>query len=50
MIDQKRSHVRWLLVFILFALSAVAFGDRVNISITGSSTALSGTKLGESNV
>ena len=29
------SHVRWLLVFWLFVLSAVAFLDRVNISVAG---------------
>ncbi len=33
------SHVRWFLVFWLFVLSAVAFLDRVNISIAGSSIA-----------
>jgi MFS transporter, ACS family, glucarate transporter len=33
------SHMRWLLVFWLFVLSAVAFLDRVNISIAGSSIA-----------
>src|ERR1700731_333054 len=33
------SHTRWLLVFWLFVLSAVAFLDRVNISIAGSSIA-----------
>ena len=37
--EQKRSQVRWLLVFWLFILSAVAFLDRVNISIAGSSIA-----------
>ena len=30
------SHVRWFLVSWLFVLSAVAFLDRVNISIAGS--------------
>src|SRR5438270_12222384 len=34
-----RSHVRWYLVFWLFVLSAVAFLDRVNISIAGGSLA-----------
>jgi len=38
--EQKRSQVRWLLVFWLFILSAVAFLDRVNISIAGSSIAI----------
>src|SRR5450432_171130 len=33
------SHVRWVLIFWLFVLSAVAFLDRVNISIAGSSIA-----------
>jgi ACS family glucarate transporter-like MFS transporter len=32
----KTSQVRWLLVFWLFVLSAVAYLDRVNISIAGS--------------
>jgi MFS transporter, ACS family, glucarate transporter len=35
----KSSHVRWFLIFWLFVLSAVAFLDRVNISIAGSSMA-----------
>ena len=34
-----RSHIRWLLIFWLFVVSAVAFLDRVNISIAGSSIA-----------
>ncbi|HTF44586.1 MAG TPA: hypothetical protein VK641_11840, partial [Terriglobales bacterium] len=34
-----RSHVRWLLIFWLFVVSGVAFLDRVNISIAGSSIA-----------
>jgi ACS family glucarate transporter-like MFS transporter len=33
------SHVRWYLIFWLFVVSAVAFLDRVNISIAGSSIA-----------
>jgi ACS family glucarate transporter-like MFS transporter len=33
---QKTSQVRWLLIFWLFVLSAVAYLDRVNISIAGS--------------
>jgi MFS transporter, ACS family, glucarate transporter len=44
------SHVRWNLVFWLFVLSAVAFLDRVNISIAGGSLAaayhLSNVQLG----
>jgi MFS transporter, ACS family, glucarate transporter len=44
------SNVRWFLVFWLFILSAVAFLDRVNISIAGSSIApefgLSDVQLG----
>ena len=39
MIQPPISHTRWLLVFWLFVLSAVAFLDRVNISIAGSSIA-----------
>jgi ACS family glucarate transporter-like MFS transporter len=35
----KTSHVRWTLIFWLFLLSAVAFLDRVNISVAGSSIA-----------
>jgi ACS family glucarate transporter-like MFS transporter len=34
--DHSASHARWFLVFWLFVLSAVAFLDRVNISIAGS--------------
>lgn len=39
MSDGKSSHVRWFLVFWLFILSAVAYLDRVNISIAGISIA-----------
>ena len=39
MIQRPISHTRWLLVFWLFVLSAVAFLDRVNISIAGPSIA-----------
>ena len=50
MTNRESSHVRWLLVSLLFALSAVAFLDRVNISIAGSSIAetygLSNVQLG----
>jgi ACS family glucarate transporter-like MFS transporter len=46
----ETSHVRWLLIFWLFVLSAVAFLDRVNISVAGSSIAsefhLSNVRLG----
>lgn len=35
MTDTSTSQIRWLLIFWLFALSAVAFLDRVNISIAG---------------
>lgn len=38
-INPKDSHVRWLLIFWLFVLSAVAFLDRVNISVAGGSLA-----------
>jgi MFS transporter, ACS family, glucarate transporter len=45
-----RTHVRWSLIFWLFMLSAVAFLDRVNISIAGGSLAaayhLSNVQLG----
>jgi MFS transporter, ACS family, glucarate transporter len=37
--DTTSSHVRWFLIFWLFILSAVAFLDRVNISVAGSSIA-----------
>jgi MFS transporter, ACS family, glucarate transporter len=44
------SRTRWFLIFLLFVLSAVAFLDRVNISIAGSSIAaayhLSNVQLG----
>ncbi|PYX11294.1 MAG: MFS transporter, partial [Acidobacteria bacterium] len=39
MSDGKPSHIRWFLVFWLFILSAVAYLDRVNISIAGISIA-----------
>ena len=39
MTGSSTSHVRWFLIFWLFVLSAVAFLDRVNISIAGSSIA-----------
>jgi ACS family glucarate transporter-like MFS transporter len=41
------SRVRWFLIFWLFVLSAVAFLDRVNISIAGSSIA---SEFGLSNI
>jgi len=37
--DQRSTRVRWLLIFWLFLLSCVAFLDRVNMSIAGSSVA-----------
>jgi ACS family glucarate transporter-like MFS transporter len=37
--DRPQSRIRWLLVFGLFILSAVAYLDRVNISIAGSTIA-----------
>ncbi len=50
MADRVESRVRWFLVFGLFILSAVAYLDRVNISIAGSSIAteyhLSNIQLG----
>jgi MFS transporter, ACS family, glucarate transporter len=39
MTRSSTSHVRWFLIFWLFVLSAVAFLDRVNISIAGTSIA-----------
>jgi MFS transporter, ACS family, glucarate transporter len=35
--ESPTTRVRWLLVFWIFVLSAVAFLDRVNISVAGSS-------------
>lgn len=50
MAERADSRVRWFLVFGLFILSAVAYLDRVNISIAGSSIAaeyrLSNVQLG----
>ncbi|MFY9528304.1 MAG: MFS transporter [Candidatus Acidiferrales bacterium] len=50
MTSEPASRVRWFLIFWLFLLSAVAFLDRVNISIAGSSIAaeyhLSNVQLG----
>jgi len=50
MTESRTSQVRWFLIFWLFVLSAVAFLDRVNISIAGSSIAseyhLSNVELG----
>jgi ACS family glucarate transporter-like MFS transporter len=47
----RTSHVRWMLVFWLFILSAVSYLDRVNISIAGGSIAeayhLSDVQLGQ---
>jgi len=47
---ERTSHVRWVLVFWLFILSAVSYLDRVNISIAGGSIAeayhLSDVQLG----
>ena len=31
----RRTHVRWLLIFWMFVISAIAFLDRVNISVAG---------------
>jgi ACS family glucarate transporter-like MFS transporter len=47
MAQPTTSHVRWFLVFWLFILSAVAFLDRVNISIAGKEIA---AEYGLSNV
>lgn len=35
----RSSRIRWVLIFLLFVLSAVAFLDRVNISVAGGSLA-----------
>jgi len=47
---ERQSRIRWVLIFWLFILSAVAFLDRVNISVAGSSIAaeyhLSNVQLG----
>jgi MFS transporter, ACS family, glucarate transporter len=37
--NTRRSHVRWLLIFWMFVISAIAFLDRVNISVAGTSIA-----------
>jgi MFS transporter, ACS family, glucarate transporter len=51
MSSTNTSHVRWVLVFWLFVLSAVSYLDRVNISIAGGSIAeaygLSDVQLGK---
>lgn len=44
---EKATNIRWLLVFFIFLLAAIAFLDRVNISIAGPSIAKS---YGLSNV
>src|SRR5438876_2561844 len=48
--ESKATHVRWFLVLWSFVLSAIAFRDRVNISIAGTSIAsayrLSNVQLG----
>ncbi len=48
--ESKATHVRWVLVLRIFVLSAIAFLDRVNISIAGPSIAatyhLSNVQLG----
>jgi ACS family glucarate transporter-like MFS transporter len=50
MTQTPTTRVRWLLVFWLFILSAVAYSDQVNISVAGSLLAsaygLSNVKLG----
>lgn len=47
---QRSTNVRWLLIFLLFVISAVAYLDRVNISIAGQAIAkefhLSNIQLG----
>jgi len=48
--SQATSYVRWFLVFLLFVLSAVAFVDRVNLSVAGAKFseefAISNVRLG----
>jgi len=48
--SQPTSYVRWLLVFLLFVLSAVAFLDRVNLSVASAKIseefAISNVRLG----
>ena len=39
MVEGAKSRVRWFLVLWLFILSAVAYLDRINLSIAGSSIA-----------
>jgi len=50
MTSHPTSHVRWFLVFLIFVLSAVAFLDRVNLSIAGAKIseefAISNVRLG----
>ena len=50
MTSPPTSHVRWFLVFLIFVLSAVAFLDRVNLSIAGAKIseefAISNVRLG----
>ena len=50
LISARRLYMRWELIFWLFVISAVAFLDRINISIAGSSLAaayhLSNVQLG----
>jgi MFS transporter, ACS family, glucarate transporter len=50
MTSPPTSHVRWFLIFLLFVLSAVAFLDRVNLSIAGAKIseefAISNVRLG----
>src|SRR5271154_80232 len=47
MTEKPTTHVRWLLIFWLFVLSAVSFLDRVNISVAGS---LMASAYGFSNI
>lgn len=39
MVERPQSHERWFLIFLIFLIGAVAFLDRVNISIAGKSIA-----------
>lgn len=40
MFDRMRAHTRWVLMFWIFVMSAIAYLDRVNIAIAGHSMAL----------
>ena len=39
MIEYLRARIRWVLIFWMFVISAIAYLDRVNISIAGTTIA-----------